>query len=77
MTPACAAKRGFKVWKTNIGAQKIDGFSLDTFKIVLAKFLVENKFDRAWFFKKTFLIANTILEMIFKMLFLTFSNIDI
>ena len=33
MTPVYAAKLGLKVWKTNIGAQKIDGYIFDTFGI--------------------------------------------
>ena len=50
MTPAYTAKLGLKVQKTNIGAQKIDSSTLDTFKIVLADFQVENKLSRSLFF---------------------------
>ena len=38
MTPAYIAKLGLKIWPTNIEAQKIDGSSLKTFKIGIARF---------------------------------------
>ena len=38
MTPAYAAKLGFEVQKTDIGAQKIDGSTFDTLRMVLADF---------------------------------------
>ena len=77
MTLAYILKLGFKVYHTNIKAQKIDGFTLNPFEIVLADFQIENKLSKAWFFQKTFLIVNITLEVIFGMSFLTFSNIDI
>ena len=50
MTPAYTAKLHLKIWKTNIKAYKIDGFTFNTFEIVLTKFQVENKLDKARFF---------------------------
>ena len=38
MTPTYTAKLGLKVRKTNIGTQKIDGFTFEIFEIVLADF---------------------------------------
>ena len=38
MTSAYAAKLNFEVQKTNIGAQKIDGSTLNTFEIILGNF---------------------------------------
>ena len=38
MTPTYIAKLGLKVRKTNIGAQKIEGSTLETFGMVLADF---------------------------------------
>ena len=58
MTSAYAAKLGFKVRKTDIGTQKIDGSTLKTFGIVLAEFQVEDKLGRARFFHETFLLAD-------------------
>ena len=38
MTPAYAAQLGLKVRKTNVSAQKIDGFLLATYDMVIAAF---------------------------------------
>ena len=38
MNPDFARKLGLKVWKTNVGAQKIDGSALETFGMVIADF---------------------------------------
>ena len=43
MAPAYALKLDFWVYRTNIGAQKFDGSTLETFGIVLVDFQVENK----------------------------------
>ena len=50
MTPAYAAKLGLGVQKTDIGAQKINGSILDTFKMILADFQVEDKLGKTRFF---------------------------
>ena len=39
---------------TDVGAQKIDGSTLETFGMVLASFQVEDKLGRAQFFQETF-----------------------
>ena len=46
ISPAYAEKLGLKTWKTNVGAQKIDGSALETFGIVIADFQVEDKSGR-------------------------------
>ena len=38
MTPAYTKKLGFQTQKTYVGAQKIDGLSLNTFGMVIASF---------------------------------------
>ena len=43
-------KLGFKIWKINIKAQKIDDFILKTFEIVIANFLIKKKIDKVWYF---------------------------
>ena len=77
MTLAYIAKLGLKVQKTDSRVQKVYGSTLDTFGIVLADFQVEDKLGRAGFFQETFLVANTTLEMILRIPFLTFHNIDV
>ena len=77
MTPTYAKQLGFQVQKTNVGAQKIDSLLLQTFKMIIADFLVEDKLNRAQFFQESFLLAETSMEMILGMFFLTLSNADI
>ena len=50
MNPDFAWKLGFKVQKTNVGAQKIDSSALETFKMVIADFQVEDKANKPRFF---------------------------
>ena len=77
MSSAYAKKLGPKTWKINVGVQKIDGSTLETFRIVIADFQVEDKGDRPKFFQKTFLVANIKFEVVLGMLFLKISNADI
>ena len=49
MTSAYAAQLGLKVQKTNVSAQKIEKFSLETYKMLIATFQVLNKLDCYWF----------------------------
>ena len=72
-----ARKLGLKVWKTNVGAQKINGSALETFRIIIADFQVEDKANRPRFFQKTFLVADTQFEVILRMPFLKISNTDV
>ena len=72
-----ASKLGFSIRPTNVGVQKIDGTTLDTFEIVVAAFLMTDKANRVKFFKKTFLIANVSPEIVLGMLFLTLNGVDI
>ena len=77
MTPAFDKQLGLQVRKTDVGAQKIDGSLLRTFRMIIAGFQVEDKLDRARFFKKSFLLAKTSMEVILGMPFLALSNADI
>ena len=74
MNPAYAKRLGLKTWKTNVGAQKIDGSALETFGMVIADFQVGDKSGRFRFFQKTFLVTNTKFEVILGMPFLKISN---
>ena len=77
MTPAYAMKLGLRTHRTDVGAQKIDASSLDTFGMVIAGFKAINKLGRARFFHETFLLADTTMEVVLEIPFLTFSNADI
>ena len=77
MTPAYALRLGLQARHTNVGAQKIDGSTLQTFGMVLADFQVEDKLGKARFFQETFLLADISAEVVLGMLFLTLSNADV
>ena len=77
MTSAYISKLGLQARHTNIGAQKIDGFNLQMFVMVLADFQVEDKLGKARFFQETFILADISVEVVLGMLFLTFSNVDV
>ena len=51
---------------TNVGAQKIDNITLDTYRIVVAAFLVTDKANWVKFFKEIFLITNASREVVLK-----------
>ena len=77
MTPAYASKLGLRVRHTDVGAQKIDGSTLQTFGMVLANFQVEDKLGRTRFFQETFLLADISAEVVLGMPFLTLSNVEV
>ena len=77
MTTAYVSRLSLKVYCTNIRAQKIDSFTLKTFRIVLANFQVEDKLGKARFFQETFLLADINAEVVLGMPYLTFSNANI
>ena len=74
---AYTMKLGFCAKKINVDTQKIDRSHMDTFKMVIANWSVKNKLGKIWFFSETFLLTNIGLEVVLKMLFLTFSRVDI
>ncbi len=77
MTPAYAAELGLTTWKTSLGAQKIDDSPLETYSMASASFLLQDSLGRVWFFEEIFLLANTNIEVILEMPFLSLSNADV
>ena len=77
MTSVYVAKLGLKVQKTNTRAKKIDCSTLDTFRMVLASFQVEDKLGKTRFFQETFLLADIGTEGVLGMSFLTPSNVNV
>lgn len=69
-----AAKLGLTLRKTNVGAQKIDDLSLKINSIVSARFLLQDRLRKVWFFEKTFLLADTRIKFVLEMLFQSLSN---
>ena len=74
---AYAKGLGLKTQKTNVGAKKIDGSALETFRMVIADFQIEDKGDRPRFFQETFLVADTKFEVVLGMFFLKISNANV
>ena len=77
MTPTFALKLGLKVCFTDVGAQKIDRSTFQTFGMVLASFQVEDKLGWARFFQELFLLADITVEVVLGMLFLILNNADV
>lgn len=61
----------------DVRVKKIVSIMLDTYRIIVIVFLMTYKAHQVRFFKKTFFLANSSLEVVFKILFLTFSCADI
>ena len=68
---------GLTIWKTNIGAQKINGTTLKTYGMVVSIFFVSDKDGRKRFFEESFLLADVKAKIVLKMPFQTMSNTDI
>ena len=77
MHPAFAERLGLVVRTTNVGAQKIDGTTLETYGMVVAAFSVTDQAISIRFFEETFLVANVSPDMVLGMLFLTLSSVNI
>ena len=75
--PAFAEKLGFVVRATNVGAQKIDGTTFETYGMVVTAFSMTNQADRVRFLEETFLVANVSPDVILGMPFLTLSGVDV
>ena len=77
ITPAYAKQLGFWTQRTDVKAQKTDNSLLATYGMVIAAFQVKDKLGRARFLQETFLLANTSMEVVLGIPFLTLSNVDI
>ena len=77
MNPDFVKKLNLQVYKTKVGAQKINSSKLDTFGMVIASFSMEDKKERSHFFEEIFLLANISIDITLKMAFFTLSNDEI
>ena len=77
MTPTFAAKLGLSTQSTNVGAQKIDGSALKTYNMTIAGFSIQDGLGKIRFFEETFLLADTSMDVVLGMLFLSLSNADV
>ena len=74
---AFAKELNISIRPTDMGVQQINGITLETYRMVVAAFSIENKANRIRFFKETFLVVNVSPEVVFRMLFLTLCSADI
>ncbi len=65
------------ILKTNIEVQKIDGTTLETYRIVVSTFSILYKDGRERLFEKSFLLADVKPDVVLGMPFLIMSNADI
>ncbi len=72
-----AYQLGFKIWKNNVRAQKIDGTTLETYGMIVSTFSMSDKDGKKRFFKKSFLLVDFKPDIVLGILFLKMSNIDI
>ncbi len=77
MNQAFTSQLGLKICKTNIGAQKIDGTTLETYEIVVSIFSMLDKDVRERFFEKSFLLADNKPDVMLEIPFLTMNNTNI
>ncbi len=77
MSQAFASQLGFKIRKINFGTKKIDDTILETYRIVISTFFILDNDNRERFFEESFLLADVKPDVVFRMFFLTMSNIDI
>lgn len=77
MILAYTAKLELTTQKINIGVQKIYNTVLETYNIITTRFLFQNYLKKTWFFKKTFLLVNTNMEVILEIPFLLLNNINV
>ena len=75
--PAFAERLGLVVQTTNVGAQKINGTTLETYGMVVAAFSVTDQANRVRFFKETFLVVNVSPDVVLRMPFLTLSGANV
>ncbi len=72
-----AHQLGLKIWKTNVGAQKIDDTILKTYKIIVSTFSVLDNNGRGRLFEKSFLLADIKPNVMLEIPFFTMSNLDV
>ena len=77
MHPAFAERLGHMVQATNVGAQKINGTTIETHGMVVAVFSVTDRADKIRFFEETFLVTNVSPDLVLGILFLTLSGANI
>lgn len=77
MTSTYIAELDLTTRKISDGGQKIEGLLLATYGMAFTKVLLKNSFRRVKFFEETLLLADTSIEVLLGMTFLSLSNADV
>ena len=77
MNQTFVSQLGFRIQKTNVGARKIDGTTLKTYKMVVSSFFLLDKDGWKRFFKESFLLTDVKPGIVLGMCFLIMSNADV
>lgn len=77
MSHTFASQLGLKIWKTYVGAQKMNTTTIDTDEMIFSIFSMSNKNAKKRFFEERFLLADVKPDMIFSISFLIISNVNI
>lgn len=60
-----------------MSVQKIDNSRLEIYKMVIVLFEINDKDKKTRFFEKTFLLADISIDVAFKVLFLSLTNVEV
>ena len=74
---AFVKRLGLVIQTINVGAQKINGTTFETYRMVVAAFLVTDQANKVKFFEEIFLVVNISPDVVFGMSFLTLSDADV
>lgn len=77
MTSAFVAKLSLNTQKNSVTALKIDNSSIETYRMALARFLIEDSLGSIWFFEETFLLVNISMKMVLGMFFPSLNNVAV
>ena len=77
INPAFAKELGLAIRPTDVGAQRLNGNTLEIYGMVVLAFWLENKANRVRFFEQTFLVANVSPEVVLGMAFLILRGADV
>lgn len=71
------ARLGLTTPQISFNVQKIDSFVFKIYSMVIERFLIENKSSKISFLDKTFLLADTSIEVVLRMIFIALNNRNI
>ena len=77
MSLVFTSKLGVKIRKIYIKTQKINKITLKTYKMIVFIFSISDKDYKEGFFKESFLLADSKLNIVLEILFLIMNNADI